>query len=274
MSFSRAIVLVIIGLIVLAVFFRMLREFLTFVPTTGPPSKTPQIPYVVYRIPTQDNEVLSAWGLFHEDNPQAPLLLYFHGNGGNLSSYVGVLQDLYKAGFHVLAADYRGYGVSTGKPSERGILVDAESVWNFATNTLNFRAEDIVLYGFSMGSVPASYLASLHPEIIAVVLHGGFSSLLEVPGPVGRVFLSYSTSLFTPAKYISLAKCPVIIVHAKGDSICDVSHSYVLFDHCKHKQKALLLLEGGHETYIPSTEYTEMLRNLAHKRADLAITKS
>ena len=100
---------------------------MAFFPTAGV-QETPavaRLPFVDVRIPTDDGETLHAWWLEHP-KPTAQVL-FFHGNGGNLSMWLGVVVELRRRGFSVLAVDYRGYGDSTGRPSERGLYRDADA---------------------------------------------------------------------------------------------------------------------------------------------------
>src|SRR5918993_617571 len=105
-----------------------LEPRLVFFPSAGE-DRTPSalgIAYDTVRLTTSDGERLTAWQL----EPDAPVadVVYFHGNGGNLSVWLPVFASLHANKLRVLAVDYRGYGLSTGRPSEEGVFRDATAV--------------------------------------------------------------------------------------------------------------------------------------------------
>jgi len=128
---STAIAL--IGLLVaFAVLVRAVEARFAFLPLMGE-TATPRdfgMRYEDLTIPTRDGERLHAW-LLPADTPRARIL-YFHGNGGNLSVWAPILANLTPHGYSVLAFDYRGYGLSTGRPSERGLYRDVDAVLDHA----------------------------------------------------------------------------------------------------------------------------------------------
>src|ERR687895_107873 len=111
----------------LKLFVWWLEPRMAFYPIRGV-QETPAtvgLPFTDVRIPTEDNETLHAWWLEHP-SPRAQVI-FWHGNGGNLSLWLDVITELRRRGFSILAVDYRGYGASTGSPSERGLYRDADA---------------------------------------------------------------------------------------------------------------------------------------------------
>src|SRR5262245_8706826 len=135
MAQSRAMWTAVGGVIGLAVFaaaltlvVRVLEPNLAFFPASGE-DVTPlefRRRFDALAIPTADGQRLRAWRLPAE-SPRAHVV-YFHGNGGNLSVWTPVLAALPEHGYSVLAADYRGYGLSSGRPSERGLYRDVDAI--------------------------------------------------------------------------------------------------------------------------------------------------
>lgn len=128
-------------------------------------------------VPTSDGLTLFGW-LLHADPPPAgpaPALIWFYGNFETIYDLAPVLQWLRPPGVAVLIADYRGYGGSPGRPSERGLYLDAEAAWDFLRSRPEIDARRIAVYGRSIGSAAALYLATERP-VCAVVLDSPFTS--------------------------------------------------------------------------------------------------
>ena len=106
-------------------------------------------------------------------------VFYFHGNAEDLGRVAPILQDLHRAGYAVLAFDYRGYGLSDGRATEKNVYADTRVVLAFAASTLGVTPESLVLLGRSMGSGPAVELATqIQPA--GLVLVSPFASVLRV----------------------------------------------------------------------------------------------
>ena len=234
-------------------FITYCRRKLTFVPRKGPPLFFPLLPFETISFQTQDGCQLTGWYLKNKNKKKSKLLIYFHGNGGNLGDYVEAISRLhFHLNWNVLAVDYRGYGESSGEPTEEGILTDAKAVLEFAEKSLSFSLSEIVLYGFSMGSVPATYLASEYPKIGGIIVQNGFTSILELTDSYMTQFM---TSVFTPLKYISKVTCNVLILHCQDDELCPFSHGERLFAEITknpyhQKNKKFLDFAGNHNTSI------------------------
>ena len=119
----KLIVAAIAAVLALVVLVRLIEPRFAFFPTTGE-SETPAasgIPFQSTTLTTADGERLRAW-VFPQPAPKA-VVLYFHGNGGNLSIWLPILAGIHRQGYEVYAIDYRGYGESTGGPTERGLYL-------------------------------------------------------------------------------------------------------------------------------------------------------
>jgi hypothetical protein len=134
---------------------------------------------------SSDGVTLRGWYLPPEPAPagpastRAPALLWFYGNGETVAFDAPVLRELRPPGWALLALDYRGYGGSTGTPSETGLRRDAEAAWDFLVARPEVDPARVALYGRSLGSVPALHLAARRP-VRAVVLDSPFSSGREM----------------------------------------------------------------------------------------------
>lgn len=121
----------------------------------------------------QDGVRLSAWYLPQEE--ARGTILFFHGNGGNVSHYAQALAMFSRLGFGGFILDYRGYGQSEGTPSERGTYLDAEASWQYLVRALNIPPDDIVVWGRSLGGIdrrlacPETYAADADPGVLVYV---------------------------------------------------------------------------------------------------------
>jgi uncharacterized protein len=242
-----------------------IRARLTFSPRKGPPI-TPLLDRVEFKnewIKTSDGEVLHAWYLPSIEAKQR-LVIFFHGNAGNISDYIPNLMEMHKLGFALLAVDYRGYGASSGEPTEAGILKDAEATYWYAQHQLGYAPSSIIIYGFSMGSVPATWLSSMF-RISGLVVHNGFTSIWDVAKannmlPFVSSLASVFSTLFTPGHYIRDAKCRVLIVHSRDDDLCPVSLGHQLYRTVAHAHKSFIELIGTHSNFHFSDHFRYQMK--------------
>lgn len=122
------------------------------------------IPYEDVYLTTEDNLVIHCWLLKRED--PCPLIIYFHGNAGNLGFRLDIYEQIYKnVKVNILAVSYRGYGYSEGKPSEQGIYRDADAVIKYALSG-KVNSTKIILFGASLGGAVAIYAAQKYKEVL------------------------------------------------------------------------------------------------------------
>jgi pimeloyl-ACP methyl ester carboxylesterase len=119
-------------------------------------------------IPTPDGERLHGW-LWRRD--QAPwTVVIFHGNAGNLSHHQAILAPFIALRLQAILFDYRGYGLSSGHPTQQGLLIDGEAVVEYARTSLGVEPDRIVYFGQSLGSGVAALLAGKHPPARLILL--------------------------------------------------------------------------------------------------------
>lgn len=174
------------------------------------------------------------------------LILYFHGNAGSLERWGEVIKPLVEKKYELLIMDYRGYGKSTGVLGPRKMLSDAEEVYEFAKQ---FSEEkDIILYGRSLGSAFASYLAGKkNPKLL--VLETPFYSLRDVvkyvaPMYPSKVLLKYR---FNNRIALKKATCPIYIFHGTDDLVVPYVSAEKLYQSLNPEQAQFTVIEsGGH----------------------------
>jgi len=195
---------------------------------------------------TSDGIKISAWYI-HAENPKATLL-FFHGNGGNISYRIEFIEMFYSLNISTFIIDYRGYGKSEGSPTEEGTYLDSEAAWDYLVNEKNTDPSSIVIYGKSLGGPIAARLAEKHNPA-ALILDSTFTSTKDIAVklypflPVKKFFkFEYDT-----VRYLKGVDCPILIIHSIDDSYIPFSHAEKLFD-TVDGEKELVETRGDHNT--------------------------
>lgn len=194
------------------------------------------------KIPTPDGEILYA--LEHKAEPGEATIILFHGNGGTASSYLDKGAAWINAGFGALLVEYRGYPKSTGAASEAGLYIDAIAAYDYVANR---GAEDIAIYGHSLGTGVATNLAT-QKEIFALVLEAPFDSLMAVAS-ARYPFVPVSTLLrhkFRSDQIIQNVSAPILILHGDKDRTVPISHGRKLLSLAPEATEFIELKGAGH----------------------------
>ena len=196
----------------------------------------------IVMVPTNDGSI----AVLHLPNPSAAVtVLYAHGNAEDLGRVAPFLDELRRAGFAVLAFDYRGYGLSTGgPPSAAGATSDMATVYRHAVETLKIPSSRLVFYGRSVGSGPASDLAARVP-IGGLVLESAFVSAFRVLTKV--TLLPFDR--FDNLRHIRQVHAPVLVIHCTEDEVIPVSHGRRLFEAAGQPKQALWI-DGAHHNDV------------------------
>ena len=176
---------------------------------------------------TKDGLTLNGWFIPHQDSSLT--LLFFHGNGGNISGRLDKIRILHEAKVNIFIIDYRGYGRSQGVPTEKGVYIDSDSAYDYLTTKENVRAEDIVIYGESLGAAVAVELAG-RQRAAGLILEGGFSSGRDI----GKIIYPYLPKALLPnvldsATRIEEITIPKLFIHSKDDEVVPISLGKKLF---------------------------------------------
>lgn len=197
-------------------------------------------------VETEDGERLYAWWVPAE-RPRGTVLI-FPGNAGNISHRIDYLQMFHRLGYSTFIADYRGYGRSTGSPSEEGTYRDAIASWRHLTEQRDVRPGDIVLFGESLGGAVASWLAARHPPR-ALVLSSTFTSATDLGA---QIYWFLPVRLISRIGYDNLSslkkiRVPVLIAHSRDDEIVPFTHGQRLFA-AAGEPRQFLEMRGGHNS--------------------------
>jgi fermentation-respiration switch protein FrsA (DUF1100 family) len=204
---------------------------------------------------TCDGERLVAWHFAPE--PGKPVILYFHGAAGALVKRVPRLRLFVESGFGLLVVSYRGYGGSTGTPTEAGLLRDAECAYREAC--ARYGAERLVILGVSLGTGVAVALAAKR-EARALVLLAPFLSAVEIAArrfpflPVRRLMLDP----FRSDLAISAVRMPLLVVHGDEDPIIPMASGRRLYELAKGPKRFVAVPGGGHVVLGASGVFAEI----------------
>jgi fermentation-respiration switch protein FrsA (DUF1100 family) len=237
------ILLVGYGAVVAVAYFaqRSLMCFPDRTRTTPAAAGLPQAQEV--ELTTSDGERVIAWHV--PPRGERPVVLYFHGNGGALAWRVDRFRHLIADGTGLIALSYRGYGGSTGQPSEAGLLRDAEATYAFAT--ARYPAERLVLYGESLGTGVAVALAAEH-RVGKVILEAPFTSAVDV-GAAAYPFLPVRLLMhdtFRCDERIGKVTAPVLVLHGTRDNVIPIAYGERLYALIKAPKKFVRLPDGHH----------------------------
>ena len=234
------------GAVLVLVF--VFQSRLVFFPGTGREVVvTPQtygLGFETVGIGTADGETLQAWWVPAEG--ARGTVLFFHGNAGNISHRVDYLLMFNRLRYSTLIVDYRGYGRSTGTPTEDGTYRDAEAAWEHVRHARMARPQDVVIAGESLGAAVATWLAAkVGPR--AVVLFSTFTSVNDLGA---QVYWFLPVRLLSRIGYDNLEnlkriRAPVFIAHSRDDDIVPYAHGKRLYD-AANEPKAFLEMRGGH----------------------------
>jgi fermentation-respiration switch protein FrsA (DUF1100 family) len=232
---------------------RRLEPRLAFFPFAGE-DVTPRqagVPFTALTIETHDGERLRGW---HLPRPDAiAQVVYFHGNGGNLSMWCDILVGLWQRRFDVVAVDYRGYGVSTGSPTEQGLYRDVEATLGHVHQ--KHRRTDIptIYWGRSIGTAMAAYGATKRaPD--GVVLEAGFPSARDVlqTNPVMLLLSYFGTYRFATADWMAGVTVPALVLHGDRDSVVPYRLGQRLYEALPGRKHFVTIPGGDHNDPAPT----------------------
>ena len=230
------------GLLVLMyVFQRALQYFPD--PNRVPPAQAGLPQAEEATLTSSDGEKLVAW--FVPARANKPLVIYFQGNAEGLPARVGRFSWLIADGTGLVAFAYRGYGGSTGRPSEAGLLRDAVAAYDFAR--ARYPAKRIVLFGESLGTAVAVALAAGH-EIGALILDAPFTSAADVAAaayPFAPVRWMLKDK-YRSDERIGRVSAPLLVLHGEQDRIVPIRLAERLFALAREPKRFVRFAEGGH----------------------------
>lgn len=196
---------------------------------------------------------LHAWYL---EGSNKKVILYCHGNGGNISYCQSHIDSLNSLGYSVLIFDYSGFGNSKGVPSESQLYQDVSIFVEYLMRT--FDKKNIVLYGFSIGASIASYVARKY-NITTLIIESGLPSIKKLIKHKWCFIspLSFMFSEFNTERYLMGFKCNLLVMHSLNDEIIP----YQITDVLRSLAKTSIDLKGMHNSNdIPWNKVDEFIK--------------
>jgi len=242
---------IVAALVALLLVVRWIEPRFAFFPSQGEDA-TPHESGVDFKpvsIDTSDGEKLRAWMM----TPAAPRarIVYFHGNGGNLSIWMPCLLNIARRGYAVFAIDYRGYGVSTGRPTERGLHRDVDATvaraWADAAS-----GKPLVYWGRSLGGSMAAYAATVRrPD--GLVLESTFpEARAVVRGSPLSLLVPFASYRFAVTDYVNRTPgVPVLQLHGDQDSIIPFALGRELFASIREPKRFVVIPGADHNDDVP-----------------------
>lgn len=193
---------------------------------------------------TEDGEDIHGW-FVQADEPRGTLL-FFHGNAGNIADRVPSVEQFHSLGMNVMIIDYRGYGKSSGSPSEEGLYADARAAWHYLTEEREIPFFEIVLFGRSLGGAVAAKLAE-EQRAAGLFLESSFTSLMDMgisayPWLPVRWLLREDYNTLDRMEHIDM---PVLIGHSPSDEVVPYRQGEQLYN-AANQPKQWLEMQGAH----------------------------
>lgn len=213
-------------------------------------------------IETQDKVRIHGWYSAASSNR---VVLFLHGNAGNVTHRTYKMERLNAAGLNVLVIDWRGYGRSEGWPTEAGLRKDARAAYE-RLKEKGFDASRILLYGESLGTTVATLLAAEVP-CAALVLEAPFPSVQAVAGKVLPLLGPLLVRGYNAEAVIGRVSVPKLFIHGDRDEVIDLALGQRLFKAAAEPKEFWLVGGAGHNDIaeVAGEQYTERLRGFAER---------
>jgi len=218
----------------------------TFYPKPGSSVDIARLPPSIthHFIPTEDGESISSF--YVRSDSSSKTFIYFHGNAGNASGRLSAAVSLANLNANVLLVEYRGYGLSTGSPSEAGIYMDGRAAIKFLTKDLGINPESVFLYGRSLGSAVAVEVAHDLPFAGLILItpiasgkqvaeHAGYGPLVSLIG-----------NPFNNLEKITTVDLPILIIHGDRDEVLPIEMGEALNEAAPNRSELVIISGAGH----------------------------
>ncbi len=197
------------------------------------------------------DDTVTVFGWFIDAGPTNPVLLWCHGNAGNVSHRLENMRQLFQRGISLFIFDYRGYGQSTGEPSEAGFYQDALASYDYLIQQRRIAPERLIIFGRSLGSGVAGEVAVQRPSA-GMIVESSFPSIQSMSdhhyfGLPTRWFMDVDFNL---AKKVRALHVPLLVIHGDQDSIVPMALGRQVFE-AAPEPKRWYLVSGADHNNVP-----------------------
>ncbi|MEO5985315.1 MAG: alpha/beta fold hydrolase [Ferruginibacter sp.] len=240
-----------------------LQEVFLFHPTKLPPE------YVFHfnnrfeemKVAVNKTDTLSFVKFYPSDSLTKGVVIYYHGNMKNIEHYSPYVKIFLNNGYEVWMGDYPGFGKTNGLRTEENMYHHARIIYGMAA--AKYGSDSIIIYGKSLGTGIAAYVASYSPAK-ALVLETPYYSIPSLFSHYAFIYPVKSMSNYKiPAyQYIQEIKYPIIIFHGTGDDVIPYKNARSLLPFLKPRDKFITIKDGGHNTLTHSPQYAAVMDSL------------
>ena len=250
-SFAKIVLTAVVAYAALVAVMYVMQRNMMYFPATGLPSPAaagvPELSTV--QLTTSDGLTLISWYAAPASNDK-PVIVYFHGNGGNIAGRTFKTRPFTDAGYGLLLVSYRGYGGNAGSPTEDGLMADGRAALAFVAAQGIPSARTVVL-GESLGSGVAVAMAAEH-DVAAVILEAPYTSTADAGQ---RTFPFIPVKLLMKDRFDSLSRirhidAPLLIVHGERDRTIPIDLGKMLFAAAVEPKEAHFLPNAGHNDLV------------------------
>lgn len=263
----RAALFFILGIVFVVFYIKYIETYAIYIPVKGI-EYTPEVSSLTFEdvyINTDDDVKINGWFIPADDATYT--VLFCHGNGGNIGHRLEKLQFLHSINLATFIIDYRGYGMSQGRPSEKGLYLDAKAAYNYLVKDRNINPERIVLYGESLGTAVVVEVAS-HEKVAGIILEGSFSrgrDMAKIAYPFLPAF--FFADSFNSLSRINKIDVPKLFIHSRDDEVVPLSLAEKLYN-AAEQPKEFVMLRGGHNNafFDCQDEYISSIKSFTDKQ--------
>lgn len=193
--------------------------------------------------------------LFYKVKDSPDVILYSHGNAGNIDHRIDKIKNMLDLGISVLAYDYRGYGKSKGTPTVQAVIADGLGAYDFLIEKKHYKPNQIVLYGESMGTGISSEIAKRR-DYQSIILESGFTSPERfAKEKVSALHIYPSSLIFDPAAaldnldYVRGKHKPLLLFAGQNDEVIPCNHSKTMFAEATEPKKLVIGPNSEHNDF-------------------------
>lgn len=216
-------------------------------------------------IAVSDTVSLNGWYIPAQN--ERAVLLFCHGNAGNISNRLESIGLFHNLELSIFIFDYRGYGRSSGKPTEEGTHLDAVAAWHWLTDHKGYEPNQIIIFGRSLGGAVAARLAS-ETDPRALIIESAFTSIDDMASKLYPYMPVRMIGRFHYATidYIKMVKCPVLVIHSMNDELVPYEHGRRIYE-AAGQPKKFFVISGGHNRGFMdnSSQYSLEINSFLHK---------
>lgn len=202
---------------------------------------------------SDDGLLLSGWYIGAEGSEFT--VLFCHGNGGNMTHLLDSINIFHNLGLNCFIFDYRGYGNSQGKPSEKGTYLDVRAAYKWLTEEKKIQPDNIIIFGRSLGGSIAAHLAS-KVRAGALIIEGTFTSYVDI----GKKFYPYmpvrwfARFSYRTIDYIKDVHCPVMLIYSRNDEVVPFEFGLELYESANEPKEFVEIFGSHNDGFLVSSE--------------------